>query len=350
MTDPMTPETPYPPPVSPDPWDAVDGEFLDSVHGWFTFYRKADVDAARAADALRHQQEIAAKDEWIDIVTRGKSPCGHWSAYTFTADGGKNIACLACERAELRAALSTAEAEITRLSWNLDATTRERDDVQRQFDKACVDLSTAEAPIQQQAESYQRVIEAEYAKREALEATIASLTAQVEAERDAHAVTRMAHVGALNAQREQQERQKHDANCELRGPGGAVDRRCSCGFRALRAELASLRAERDAAQQEKAKAIEILNNDIVYMGEINKKIQQRLDYWNCSECGWHHAVDCSHKMEAQTLREALTQARLQLEYLDGRFQSTGTTAGVLAQIASALSSSPRPQEPGGHQP
>ncbi len=36
-------------------------------------------------------------------------------------------------------------------------------------------LSTAEATIQQQAESYQRVIEAEYAKREALEATVATL-------------------------------------------------------------------------------------------------------------------------------------------------------------------------------
>ena len=50
------------------------------------------------------------------------------------------------------------------------------------------------------------------------------------------------------------------------------------------------------------------------------------------------------QQETQTLRDALTQARLQLEYLDGKFPSTGTTAGVLAQIRAALSASPETDE------
>ena len=48
----MTPETPDPPPVSPDPWDSVHEEFAD-MSQWETarVYRADAVDAARAADA-----------------------------------------------------------------------------------------------------------------------------------------------------------------------------------------------------------------------------------------------------------------------------------------------------------
>ena len=55
----------------------------------------------------------------------------------------------------------------------------------------------------------------------------------------------VARLAAVEAERDQLTRRRHDAACELRGPGGAVDRRCSCGFRAVRAEVAALRAERD---------------------------------------------------------------------------------------------------------
>jgi hypothetical protein len=43
-------------------------------------------------------------------------------------------------------------------------------------------------------------------------------------------------------------------------------------------------------------------------------------------------------VENQSLRDALIQARLQLEYLDGKFPSTGTTSAVLGQIRAALAS------------
>ncbi len=67
MTDSMTPEDP--PRMAErtdrqaqiDPWDSVHEEFAD-MSQWETarVYRADAVDAARAADALRHQQEIAA--------------------------------------------------------------------------------------------------------------------------------------------------------------------------------------------------------------------------------------------------------------------------------------------------
>lgn len=50
---------------------------------------------------------------------------------------------------------------------------------------------------------------------------------------------------------------------------------------------------------------------------------------------WQLALDAM-EAECRTLREALQQAKLQLEYLDEKFERTGTTAGVLAQIDYAL--------------
>lgn len=67
-----------------------------------------------------------------------------------------------------------------------------------------------------------------------------------------------------------EERQKHDMNCELRGPGGAIDRRCSCGFRALRVELAILKAERDTAQEE-AKKLDILLSQASQTSMLNHR-------------------------------------------------------------------------------
>ena len=39
------------------------------------------------------------------------------------------------------------------------------------------------------------------------------------------------------------------------------------------------------------------------------------------------------------LRAALNEARLQIEYLDAKFQATGTSAAVLVRIDAALSTS-----------
>ena len=56
-------------PGFPDPWKDVEPCGLDD-----DFYARSDVDAARAADALRHQQEVAALqqelDGWVRIAAR----------------------------------------------------------------------------------------------------------------------------------------------------------------------------------------------------------------------------------------------------------------------------------------
>lgn len=76
------------------------------------------------------------------------------------------------------------------------------------------------------------------------DAVDAALTLERQQHRDALAkqqvadVKRLAEIADVQAQEiERLTLKRHDANCELRGPGGAVDRRCSCGFRALRAEM-----------------------------------------------------------------------------------------------------------------
>ena len=47
-------------------------------------------------------------ERWSELVTRGKSPCGHWTAHTVTQDGGKHITCLDCDLEAARAALRGA--------------------------------------------------------------------------------------------------------------------------------------------------------------------------------------------------------------------------------------------------
>jgi hypothetical protein len=42
------------------------------------------------------------------------------------------------------------------------------------------------------------------------------------------------------------------------------------------------------------------------------------------------------KAENERLLAALTEARLQIEYLDAKFQPTGTSAATLARIGAAL--------------
>ena len=111
----MTPETPDPPPVSPDPWKAVDAHrafILFTTERPAVYDLCAEVDAARAADALRHQQALAAKDHEIaglkaDIAfkdsliwTGRESEC-----YKATVAAEK-------EAKALRAALSVVDAQV----------------------------------------------------------------------------------------------------------------------------------------------------------------------------------------------------------------------------------------------
>ncbi len=66
-------------------------------------------DAAHAL-AEREAAHQHAKD-FINLLTRGKAPCGHWSAYSETSDGGKHISCLRCELDAEQAAHQATKAE-----------------------------------------------------------------------------------------------------------------------------------------------------------------------------------------------------------------------------------------------
>lgn len=139
----MTPETPDPPPVSQDPWDSVHEEFAD-MSQWETarVYRADPVDAARAADALRHQQELRQGDAEIEACRR--------EIARLTQEPFR----LTQELTAARAALSTAEATIQQHNTLIDT-----------LDKRIADGGVAQ--------------EALAAKLVAAEATIAELEADV---------------------------------------------------------------------------------------------------------------------------------------------------------------------------
>lgn len=66
--------------------------------------------------ALRDRAGVAEaknieKDQFIELLTHGKSPCGHWSAYALTADGGKTITCTRCDLAKALADRDLAREE-----------------------------------------------------------------------------------------------------------------------------------------------------------------------------------------------------------------------------------------------
>lgn len=55
------------------------------------------------------------------------------------------------------------------------------------------------------------------------------------------------------------------------------------------------------------------------------------------DAGWHDAETMAHlEGEVERLLAALKEARLQIEYLDAKFQPTGTSANVLARIEAVL--------------
>lgn len=84
-----------------------------SIRMWLTA-------SARTREALRQRAEQAEayveqlkaeRDEaaaWSELVTRGKSPCGHWKVYANTEDGGKHIDCWQCRAEQAEAQLATA--------------------------------------------------------------------------------------------------------------------------------------------------------------------------------------------------------------------------------------------------
>jgi hypothetical protein len=80
---------------------------------------------------------------------------------------------------------------------------------------------------------------------------------------------------------------------------------------------------------------------------VDPATAQTLMDWNVlhfTDAGWTLDLDIwrtrteaiTRTDEVVRLREALTEAKLQLEYLDEKFQRTGTTASILARINAAL--------------
>lgn len=63
--------------------------------------------AERVAGILK----LMEASEELDIINTGKSPCGHWSAYARTNDGGRRITCLQCEVEAAEAKVRELEAE-----------------------------------------------------------------------------------------------------------------------------------------------------------------------------------------------------------------------------------------------
>lgn len=67
----------------------------------------------------RTSDRLAERDcniSLLDLLTRSKSPCGHWGSHAYSPDGvGKHILCLDCENAALTARAEAAEVDNARL-------------------------------------------------------------------------------------------------------------------------------------------------------------------------------------------------------------------------------------------
>ena len=67
----------------------------------------AAVRQEQAAEIERLTKELATEREWVELLSRGKSPCGHWKAYAVTDDPkGASISCLQCRAERAEAALA----------------------------------------------------------------------------------------------------------------------------------------------------------------------------------------------------------------------------------------------------
>jgi hypothetical protein len=145
------------PSVTPDPWKKLEAhstrEIVMDFAGLrpFTAFAEfgprklghnpslvkvAEVDAALATERQQHAEErrhwMALSDEsrereaalraeleqvngYVNLIARGKSPCGHWSAHSMTEDTGYSIPCLQCERNQLQVDITAARQEIETL-------------------------------------------------------------------------------------------------------------------------------------------------------------------------------------------------------------------------------------------
>lgn len=282
-------------PVSPDPWKDVADALRELPVHWVAPQMQAvrsAITAARAADALRHQQEIG------DIRSRHwQEKLGLETSITYRDETNGR---LHKKLEELRAALSTAEATIQQQTAELATVAAERDaERQRWLDTRCREVEHS--------------IRADRA-----EATIASLqTAELEAN---------AIIASLTAERD-----------ALKAGATTVT------FGDTDATIAALVAERDAAQQE-IEALEFTNGsmlqaiDIACSGAIAsaKEVQAlrealeglKREHTNCEDC-WY---SCPKSVDG---------------CCDGS-QGDDCNCGAdqhNAKIDAALSSSPHPQEP-----
>lgn len=64
------------------------------------------------AELKAAQEERDEKAAFIEVLTRGKSPCGHWSAYAITQGAGQHITCLKCRADAAESALSALRAKV----------------------------------------------------------------------------------------------------------------------------------------------------------------------------------------------------------------------------------------------
>jgi hypothetical protein len=101
---------------------------------------KVDALTAALAEATKRAEQAEA---WSELCTRGKSPCGHWKAYSHTEDGGKNIDCWQCHAERSDAALDEARSKTELRDRELDTMSRiatkyqkERDEARKERDEA----------------------------------------------------------------------------------------------------------------------------------------------------------------------------------------------------------------------
>jgi hypothetical protein len=71
---------------------------------------------SQLTEACKERDEAKA---WAELVTRGKSLCGHWKCYTHSEDGGKLIQCYQCQTDSLLQQIERLQQEQERLMREL---------------------------------------------------------------------------------------------------------------------------------------------------------------------------------------------------------------------------------------
>lgn len=105
------------------------------------------------SEVQRLTEERQAATDWSELVTRGKSPCGHWSAHAVTQDGGKRIECLDCENQRLAEERDTAQQARDVVSDHLEQAEAERDAALKARDEAQALLALLQTPLTESEEA-----------------------------------------------------------------------------------------------------------------------------------------------------------------------------------------------------